>query len=192
MSSTAVGLKLAGPVNEKYRAQWELVQKAKAGDQQAWTQVIESVTEMLKRVIWKMTRDVDLSKDLTQDSILRMFQKIDQWQGAASLKTWAHTIAVTIVLMHRRKESVRREVQLEDKELRDKHLDQVGLRLDIGRLMLQVPPVQRRLLIRHYLYEEQVQDIADDEGLTIYVVKSHLFRGRRGLRELFEHQKEML
>lgn len=192
MSSTAVGMKLAGPANEKYKDQWELVQKARAGDQQAWSEVIGLVREMVKRVIWKMTGNTELSKDLMQDTFLKMFTSIGQWKGEASFKTWVHTIAVTSVLMYRRKEWVRSEAELEDKEMRDKHLDQVGLRLDLKRLLFQIPYEQRKLLVRHYLDEEQMKDIAEEEGMTLHMVKSHLFRGRRGLRELFENQKEML
>ena len=193
MSSTAVGMKLAGPANEKYRDQWELVQKARAGDQQAWSEVIELVREMVKRVIWRMVGNTELSKDLMQDTFLKMFTSIGQWKGEANFKTWVHTIAVTSVLMYRRKEWVRSEAAIEVKVfVGDKHLDQVGLRLDLMRLLFQIPYEQRKLLVRHYLDEEQMKDIAREEGMTLHMVKSHLFRGRRGLRELFENQKEML
>jgi RNA polymerase sigma-70 factor (ECF subfamily) len=57
-------------------------------------------------------------------------------------------------------------------------------RTDVMRALEQLPSVQRKVLVLHYLADRSVEDVAADLQLPVGTVKSHLSRGRGRLASL--------
>ena len=65
-----------------------LVAQAKAGDQNAFTELYDRTAPELYRCIRAMTRDEDLSWDIQQDSYLRAFQSLDKLENDEAFLPW--------------------------------------------------------------------------------------------------------
>jgi RNA polymerase sigma factor (sigma-70 family) len=53
--------------------------------------------KVLRRCL-SMTRDAELAQDYTQDIFIRMFTRLDRFEGRSSFSTWLYTIASNYVL----------------------------------------------------------------------------------------------
>ena len=69
----------------------------------------------------------------------------------------------------------------------DKNLEGVPVRLDLGRLLQVLKPVQRRILEMAYLEDVPAQEIAEMLGMTPASVKSQIHHAKRRVRKI--HKK---
>jgi len=139
-----------------------------------------------------MTANVAEAEDLTQDVFVQVFRKMGSFRGEAAFGTWLHRVTVNQVLMHFRKNHVRKEKTTEDGEMpvmatevhsrpgQSSILDRVILNEVIARL----PLGYRTVLILHDVKGLQHDEIAQTLRCSIGTSKSQLYKARRKLRAL--------
>ena len=71
-----------------------LVQRAVAGDQQAYGLLVLKYQRRIQRLIGRMVRDVDLVEDIAQETFIRAYRALHQFRGDAQFYTWLYRIAV--------------------------------------------------------------------------------------------------
>ena len=83
----------------------ELVELCRRGDRQAQRALYDQTAEAIYRLALRMTRNADDAFDVAQDTYVRAFTRIEQFDGRSSLATWLHRIAVNeaLQLLRRRK-----------------------------------------------------------------------------------------
>jgi RNA polymerase sigma-70 factor, ECF subfamily len=81
----------------------QLVHQCLAGDPLAERALYDAHVERIYRLVHRMAGDADLAADLTQETFIRAFGRLEQFRGDASLATWLHTIAVSVALNGMRK-----------------------------------------------------------------------------------------
>ena len=70
-----------------------LVAKARAGEADAFRALVERHGQRLFRLAYRMTGNQQDAEDVVQDSFLRAFRRLDQFDGRASFGTWLYRIA---------------------------------------------------------------------------------------------------
>ena len=71
-----------------------LLERARAGDRAALTELYEASSLELYRSLHAMLRDEELVLDVQQESYLKAFSRLDQLRDAASFLPWLRKIAV--------------------------------------------------------------------------------------------------
>ena len=71
-----------------------LVERAVAGDQDAFTLLVIKYQRRVQRLIGRMVRDVDLVEDIAQETFIRAYRALHQFRGDAQFYTWLYRIAV--------------------------------------------------------------------------------------------------
>jgi RNA polymerase sigma-70 factor (ECF subfamily) len=71
-----------------------LVSRAQAGDHTAFEQLVRRHSPRLRGVLFRITRDAEITQDALQEALLRAWQNIDSFQGRSSLFTWMTRIAI--------------------------------------------------------------------------------------------------
>lgn len=71
-----------------------LVERAVAGDQEAFTLLVVKYQRRVQRLIGRMVRDVDLVEDIAQETFIRAYRALHQFRGDAQFYTWLYRIAV--------------------------------------------------------------------------------------------------
>ena len=71
-----------------------LVERAVAGDQNAYELLVIKYQRRIQRLIGRMVRDVDLVEDIAQETFIRAYQALHQFRGDAQFYTWLYRIAV--------------------------------------------------------------------------------------------------
>jgi RNA polymerase sigma-70 factor, ECF subfamily len=151
----------------------------------------------------KLTRDRSDAEDLVSDTILRAFDRWEQYRLGTNIRAWLFTIQYhTFVSRKRRIEA--REVPLTPDGDDRAPMDVVGdanpersfydsfLDDEITRAIDGLPEEYRTAVVLSDLHELRYAEIAEILGVPEGTVKSRLFRGRRMLqRKLRDYAVEM-
>jgi RNA polymerase sigma-70 factor (ECF subfamily) len=88
----------------------QLVQRAPAGDPNAWRQLVEEQQSYVYSFAFSLMRNPDDAADLTQDAFVRLCQSIGSYRGETRFTTWLYRLVVNLGLdvLRKRGRSTRR------------------------------------------------------------------------------------
>ena len=86
-----------------------LVEASRHGDQAAYGELVRRYEHRLIRVIYRFVRDMDQSEDLAQETFLKVYSRLDQFDTARRFGPWLFRIGVNLTLdyLRRRKRRLR-------------------------------------------------------------------------------------
>ncbi len=91
-----------------------LLRDAKSGRSEAFQMLCEPLTPRLLKAALHITRNREDAEDALQDSLMRAFMHIKDFQGNSSFSTWLTRIVINSALMIRRKHRNARQVSADD------------------------------------------------------------------------------
>ena len=170
----------------------ELVQRASAGDLEAFEEVYRRYHRRVYSLCLRMTGNVAEAEDITQEIFIHLMRKLGSFRGESAFTTWLYRLTTNRVLMYFRKASVRREQTTDDGSLPNQAftwratgghlplLDRIALDKAIARL----PPGYRLVFILHDVFGHEHEEIARILGCSAGTSKSQLHKARLKLRGL--------
>ena len=169
----------------------KLVRRTRAGDLDAFAEIVERHGRVVRRVAARIVGDDD-ADDVAQDALLRAFHRLHQYRGDAPLRSWLLRITHNAALNALER---RRPVLLENGE-ESEWADRAPARtpadsLEVkerrerlaGKLRL-LQPSHRAVLVLRDLEGLSYEEIADITDAPLGSVKGRLHRARRELIEL--------
>jgi RNA polymerase sigma-70 factor (ECF subfamily) len=84
-----------------------LVEACRAGQTEAFGTLVLRYQERLYQTILRLSGCSEDARDVLQDTFLRAFEKLDQFQGESSFYTWVYRIAVNLALSGYRRRRAR-------------------------------------------------------------------------------------
>jgi RNA polymerase sigma-70 factor, ECF subfamily len=82
----------------------ELIQRVLAGDETAERALYDAHVDRVYRLAYRLAgNDPDLAQDFTQETFVRAFSRLREFQGRSAFSTWLHSIAVSVSLNGLRK-----------------------------------------------------------------------------------------
>jgi RNA polymerase sigma-70 factor (ECF subfamily) len=172
---------------EDNAVEWEaaLVQRAARGDRRAFERLYREHSGRVYGLCLRMTRDVQLAEDCTQDTFINAWKALPQFQTRASLSTWLHRIAVNVSLSRRRRTTPVLEAPPE--EAADEGTGwMLETPLEVQELesaIAELPDGARDALLLHALYGYSHGEAAQMLGIAEGTCKAQLHRARKLLRE---------
>lgn len=183
-----------GRPTEASQFDYQLAQKISAGDMNAFEELYNHYHRRVYSLCLRMTGNVAEAEDLAQEVFVHVYHKIVSFRGASTMTTWLHRVTINYVLMHFRKNYVRRERTTEDGETperivkADKTQQQTPVldRIALERAIAQLSPGYRAVLVLHDVEGYQHHEIARICGNSIGTSKSQLHKARKRLHELLQ------
>ena len=166
----------------------ERIARAATGDLVAARDLYEAHVDRVFRLAFRMTRNRELAEDLTQDTFVRAFTRLQTFRGDAAFSTWLHTIAVSVVL-----NGLRRVRRLRSHEEDFDAAESLGappppadahLRRRLAVALDALPESHRMVLVMHDLEGYSHEEIAAAMGMAAGTSRAQLSRARAKLREL--------
>ncbi len=77
-----------------------LITRLRQGDQSAFDTLVRQHQKALFRLAYRMTRNADDAKDISQEAFLRAYRGLEAFDGRSSLSTWLYRITVNLCLSH--------------------------------------------------------------------------------------------
>jgi RNA polymerase sigma-70 factor, ECF subfamily len=190
---TAEGGKIA--VNDET----EVLALARKGDVGAFSQLMKRYETKIFRLAQHITQNREDAEDVLQETFLKAYEHLDQFQGNSKFYTWVVRIAVNQALMKLRKRRSDRSVSLdegidtgEDTVIReiaawDENPEQRYSREELGAILDEavesLSPPYRTVFVLRDIEELSTEETAEALELSIPAVKSRLLRARLQLRE---------
>lgn len=84
----------------------QLINKAKAGDRGALSQLVSNYSERIYNLALRMLRNKEDAEDILQETFLTVLQKLDTFDGRSVFFTWIYRIATNASLMKLRKKKL--------------------------------------------------------------------------------------
>ncbi len=135
----------------------------------------------------RMTGNRETALDLTQESFLRAWEKMNEFKGRSSFSTWLYRIAVNLTLNHlrRAKKIIYTEVDpaVIAERLPDDMAEERFEMASIRESVLALSPNLRACIVLHYFESKPVHEIADILGIPRGTAAWRLHMARKKLKK---------
>lgn len=177
----------------------QLVTRAKQGDQDAFSQLVEANQNKVYTLALRMTGNPEDGADLAQEAFLRAWRSLPSFQGDSSFSTWLYRLTSNLCIDFLRREKRRKAaavVSLDDEgaayplEIPDHRFTPEGeverreLRTSVEQALHKLPDGQRQALVLRELGGLSYAEIAARLDLESGTVKSRIARARLSLRNI--------
>jgi RNA polymerase sigma-70 factor (ECF subfamily) len=119
--------------------------------------------------------------DLVQEAFARAWRSRDSWAPERPAGAWLRKIAARAWIDLRARRARQPGALAED--LTDPRADPAPLRDDLEAALRRLPAQEREILLRFHQRGDALREIADELGMPLNTVKSHLHRARQRLAE---------
>jgi RNA polymerase sigma-70 factor (ECF subfamily) len=171
-----------------------------AGDRQEFARLVEAYSGLLYRLAIKMVGNETDAEDVLQNTFLKAFQHMNEFEGRSSVSTWLYRIAANEALMmlrKRRPETPFSDMATEDDDKdifesvhftdwcclpEDEYLTTES-QAALDRAVQHLPEKLRIVFILRDLENLSIQETSQSLGLSETAVKTRLLRARLHLRE---------
>lgn len=177
-----------------------LLRLAREGNEEAFTELVRRHSSIIYRISKRVLKNREDAEDTLQNVLVKLHQRLDQFDGRSRFSTWLFRIAFNEALLTLRRNRSRRrgrcvEISCVDDSdcgvanLPDLHEN--GERMYMNRelalkAMLRLNPVLRCAFLLHNREGWTHRQMADEFGISVQTAKSRVFRARRQLREELE------
>jgi RNA polymerase sigma-70 factor (ECF subfamily) len=181
-----------------------LVTAAKSGDMTAFSDLVQHYDRRVFRMAKQITQNDDDAEDVLQETFLKAYTHLADFQGNSKFYTWLVRIAVNEALMKLRKRRSDRTVPLDDpidtgedevvREIAvwDQNPEDTYSREELATILDQaiqsLKPAYRTVFVLRDIEEMSIEETAETLNLSISAVKSRLLRARLQLREKLTRQ----
>ena len=171
------------------------VEQARAGNDEAFGRLVEAFQRPVFNLAYRMLGNPTEAEDAAQETFLRAYAKLNQYNPAHKFSTWILSIANHHCIDRLRKRRVTYLSIDDNPVLMNLEGDSVApehsaLRREQARelqaLLQELAPEYRTPLILRYWNEYSYQEIADTMQISLASVKTRLFRARKQLAEIYQ------
>ena len=173
-------------------------------DQQAARELVEHLHPLVIRIARSHLPRRVSEEDLAQEIFLKMFTRLDQYQGAVPFTHWVSRIAVTTCIDHLRAQKRRPELRWADLSERETDVldsaitnendvapdDALAARELVQKLLDQLKPEDRLVIQYLDLEQKTIAEISALTGWNPTLVKVRAFRARRKLQRFYRDLTE--
>jgi RNA polymerase sigma factor (sigma-70 family) len=175
-----------------------LVEAARAGQEWAFVELCGRYSKRVFNTIYGVTKNREDAEDALQDSMMRAFLHLKQFDGRSSFATWFTRIGINSALMILRKRRIRLETsmdataegetwqswQIADYSANpEEHFAGSERSLHLKRAICRLPTALRSVVERGQMEGHSMKQIARTMGISIPATKSRLARAKVALRK---------
>jgi RNA polymerase sigma-70 factor (ECF subfamily) len=179
-----------------------LVEQCRTGNTSSLETLVLKYQDRIYNTILRICGNYDDSAELTQETFVKVIEKIHGFEGRSSFYTWIYRIAVNLAINHCRRES-RFEFSISGDEL-EKTKSLLGRYLEKGdsdpaliferkecvelvqKALLKLEDAQRSILVLRDIEAMSYEQIAQVLQIELGTVKSRISRARSTLKEILE------
>ena len=174
----------------------EIVGRVLKGDKQAYALLIEAYKGPVFNLAFRMTGSYPDADDLTQETFIRAYQKLHQFDQGKKYFTWLYTISINLIRNHLKKKArniaapaaIRffPESQTQADESREGDMLSEERMISLEKTMQTLPVDLREALILKFHQGLTFEEIAAITGDSVSAVKMRIYRGLEQLKRLME------
>jgi len=175
-----------------------LVAAAQTGQEWAFVELCTRYSKRVFNTIYGVTKNREDAEDALQDSMMRAFLHLKQFDGRSSFATWFTRIGINSALMILRKRRIRLETSIDATaegeiwqtwQIADDSADPeeryAGYErsMHLKRAICRLPTALRSVVESGQMEGHSMKQIANNMGISIPATKSRLARAKAALRK---------
>ncbi len=179
---------------------FELIKRAREGDDAAYTQVVQAYRKRILGTIARLISRPEDVEDVGQEVFLRLYFSLDQLRTPEVFEPWLYRLTVNAAYDYLRKHRRRREARMADLSEQqvtmadaaagthqdDEDRRRQGVRETVDTLMQAVSEPDRLLLTLKEIEGLSLKELEKVYGVNENALKVRLFRARQRVLKAFE------
>ena len=163
-----------------------ILSKLKQGDEKALKEVVDKFYNQLCVYSVQYTDSLEVSEDIVQDFFIRLWEKKLYLTVNSNLKSFLFNSVRNASVDYLRKHQPYRFVEIEeDAYITDFELNETEIEEQVRRLkhyLKQLTPQEYKVLMEIVVHNKKYKEVADELGLSVNTIKTHLSRALKFLR----------
>lgn len=167
----------------------KLVDRIVAGDKGAMETLYEQYRPRLGRFVHRIVRDVDLTQELINDTMLAVWQSAGKFRRESTVSTWILGIA------YRKSLAALRRHKRHDELIRQAPVTQGGgdgipdylARRDLDKLLRRLSPEQRAVAELSFDFGYSYPEVADILDIPVNTVKTRMYYARKVMQAQYDN-----
>ena len=174
----------------------ELIHRILAGDDTAFASLVEKYQRQVHALAWRKVHDFHIAEEITQDTFLKAYQKLETLKNPNQFSGWLYVIATRRCLAWLRKKRMETE-SLEDTDIElieeptySQYVAEEHTKITVDeqrevvkKLLSKLKESERTVMILHYFGEMTCEEISRFLGVSPSAIKSRLSRARQRLKK---------
>ncbi len=152
--------------------------------------IVERYKKLIFSVVYKMTSDIEESKDLTQEILIKVYKNLHKYSTEYKFSTWIIKISTNHVIDYRRKQhytttefnpkihSNEQVKSAEDEYIKKQKLEEVSI------IINKLPQDCRVPIVLYHKEGLSYQEISEVLDIPLSKVKNRIFKGRKLLKDM--------
>ena len=163
----------------------------------AYRELVRRYESIVYNTCLKMIGSVQDAEEVCQDTFLRVYHKLHQFEGRSTFKTWLFRIVYNGCLTRRKQLAKRRQREgvssddlVESHLAEASHLEGVSLSEELQKALGKLNEDQRRVIVLKYITGLSLQEMADvlEQGLS--ATKMRLYRALEEFKKIYGQIRE--
>jgi RNA polymerase sigma-70 factor, ECF subfamily len=171
------------------RADEELIQNVRAGDDLAFEQLMRRHSGAVRRLIARYFRNRAMVDDLAQETFVKAYFALNAFRNESPFVYWLKRIAVRLCLDELRKNQGAKQTEdiasVPDGAVCDDSGKRIEAQLLLDKMLESLTPLDRMIMVLFYGEGYAAKDVAGLTGLSRANVKVRAFRSRRLIKSLY-------
>lgn len=170
-----------------------LLRGLRAQKPEAQRQLFEQYSGKMMTVCLRYTKTREEAEDILQEGFLRVFRKIDLYEGTGSFEGWMRRVFTNIAIRHFQKsEKMYLVVSIDDMDVEPSQdlLSQHFETEDLLKMIQQLPDGYRMVFNLYAIEGYSHEEIAKELEISVGTSKSQLSRARQALQKMLEPERE--
>jgi RNA polymerase sigma-70 factor (ECF subfamily) len=178
----------------------QIVERVLQGDREAFAALVDTYKGAIFNLAFRMTDSYQDADDLSQETFIRAYRNLRQFDPRKRFFTWIYTIGLNLIRNHLKKHGREREMSrentaqgLSETEIHqgpqaERDMMQVQ---DIRRLELclqKLPSDLREAIVLRFYQDLSFEDISIISGASMSAVKMRVYRGLEQLKQLMNRK----
>jgi RNA polymerase sigma-70 factor (ECF subfamily) len=174
----------------------ELIARARAGEEEAFRMLVEQHSRSVYAVAYRILGDPADAEEAVQETFLRVFRRLDQFEGQARFGTWLYRVAANAALdlVRKRQRSAGREATIDTVEGHDRvfvaatagperHARDAEIEQRVLAAMRRLTPGERAAFTLRHIEGLSIREICEALDLQTNAVKNAIFRAVQKMRQ---------
>lgn len=168
-----------------------LVERAQAGDQEAFVGIYDALVKPVYRYIYYRV-DSAIAEDLTEDTFLKVWQNLRKYKKKKNpFSSWVFRIAHNLVVDYYRKHKTTEEItdRIADPQENanpHRHTELKVNQIRLRKVVKKLPDNYQQVIVLKYINELDNKEIASTMGKSEGSIRTIQFRALEKLRELLD------
>jgi RNA polymerase sigma-70 factor, ECF subfamily len=174
----------------------KLIEECRGGNLNNFRKLVELTSPYAFSLAFRMLGDEDLAKDVVQETMVTVWQKLKSIKSAGVYKTWIYKVVINKCYDQLRNKRRNREHVADEKtwlmlserisQLPSSRLENDETEQIIGMLTDRLSPRQKTIFILSEIEEMTGDEIAEITGISKTVIKANLYYARKSISAMIE------